>query len=215
MSASAFIAHLKEHINFKQLWQGQDFALGKDRIGTVDYLSKLGEEADFLVHVVPPLRIADRVISASEIRRLLSEGDVVSVQELLNRQYSVEGEIAHGDKRGQQIGIPTANMVPGEGKMLPGNGVYACRAYVGSRVWAAAVNIGIRPTFNGQSLNTVVEAHLIEFTGNLYGQKLRLDFVSRLRGEQKFENIAALLTQIRLDILKTREIINIPQVTTI
>jgi riboflavin kinase/FMN adenylyltransferase len=115
--------------------------------------------------------------------------------------------VVPGDGRGRKIGIPTANLTTWSDQLLPGAGVYVCRARIGSEVYGAATNIGVRPTFDGSTTFMHVEAHLLDFQGDLYGQKIQLEFISRLRGEQKFSSVQALVTQIREDIAMTRQLL--------
>jgi riboflavin kinase/FMN adenylyltransferase len=115
--------------------------------------------------------------------------------------------VVAGDQRGRTIGIPTANLQIPAGKLVPAVGVYASQVQAGGQPYAAAVNIGVRPTFDGQETQVHVEAHLLDFQGDLYGQELYLDLIDRLRGEQRFPSIDALVAQIRADIEKTRKIV--------
>ena len=156
-----------------------------------------------------PVELEGEVISSSRIRAYLAEGDIQSAASMLGRPYRVSGEVVEGDKRGRTIGIPTANLLLNKEKLAPASGVYACRAKVGDDFIAAAVNIGTRPTFDGEHAKNWVEAHLIDFSGDLYGQHISLDFCERLRGEQRFPGVEELLQQIRRDIQKTREVVTI------
>ena len=205
-SAPDFIRILKERLGLRQLWVGYDFALGHGRTGNVDVLRELGESFDYQLHVVPPVTEGQQVISSSQIRSLLEAGEVQQASRLLGRPYRLGGQVTHGDGRGRTIGIPTANLDTGDEKLVPGRGVYACLADIGGQRWAAATNIGVRPTFDGQETVPHVEAHLLGFTGDLYDQVLQLSFLERLRGEQRFANIQALVAQIEQDIAHTRQI---------
>jgi riboflavin kinase/FMN adenylyltransferase len=192
-SAREYVSLLKRHLGFQQLWVGYDFALGKGREGNVPYLQVLGEEFGYSVHVVDPVKCEDQIVSSSLIRKLIGEGAVIDANKFLGRYYRVAGEVVHGDGRGKKIGIPTANLETGDEKLIPGAGVYACRAKINDKFWPAAVNVGTRPTF--------------ESTDELYGQKIALDFVERLRGEVRFDSVEELLRQIYIDVDQTREII--------
>ena len=207
-SARDYVFQLHDKLELSQLWVGPDFALGHAREGTIPVLRRLGQEFGFSVHVIQPLDKDGERISSSRIRQLISDGEVSQAHALLGRPYRLQGEVVRGDQRGRKIGIPTANLALEPGKLLPASGVYACRAWTGSadseRPWAAAANIGVRPTFDGAGTTQHVEAHLLDFEADLYGQVLRLDLLERLRGEQRFASIEALVTQIHADIDRTR-----------
>jgi len=206
-TAREFVTYLKAHLGFLQLWVGTDFALGKGREGNVAFLKELGIELGYQVHVIEPVLNDGCTISSSQIRNLIKEGEVDKAIRLLGRPYRVEGEVVHGDGRGKSIGIPTANLDTGDEKLIPSAGVYACRAKISGKTWPAAVNIGTRPTFESSDLRSHVEAHILDFSSDLYSQTIALEFITRLRGEQRFQNIADLIQQIHLDINQTREII--------
>ena len=138
---------------------------------------------------------------------MLEAGNISRAARWLERPYISLARLFLVTSRGSSIGIPTANLSVLAGKILPANGVYACRAWVDGNAWAAATNIGIRPTFDGQGQVPHLEAHLLDFSGDLYGQTISLDFIESLRGEKRFENIQALVQQINLDIQQTREIV--------
>jgi len=206
-SAQDFIIHLKNRLDLQHLLIGHDFALGHDREGTFEVLCKLGQEFRFQVEQINPVQYNHEVISSRRIRSLLETGDVSRVAKWLGHPYRVSGTVVPGDHRGRTIGIPTANLAVASGKIRPAIGVYACQAWVEGKAWAAAVNIGVRPTFDGQGTALHVEAHLLDYSGDLYGQTISLDFIERLRGEQRFPDIQTLVAQINLDIQRTRKII--------
>jgi riboflavin kinase/FMN adenylyltransferase len=206
-SAREYVSLLKRHLGFQQLWVGYDFALGKGREGNVPYLQVLGEEFGYSVHVVDPVKCEDQIVSSSLIRKLIGEGAVIDANKFLGRYYRVAGEVVHGDGRGKKIGIPTANLETGDEKLIPGAGVYACRAKINDKFWPAAVNVGTRPTFESTDQRSHVEAYILDFSDELYGQKIALDFVERLRGEVRFDSVEELLRQIYIDVDQTREII--------
>jgi riboflavin kinase/FMN adenylyltransferase len=205
-SAREYVFYLMDHLGFKELWVGYDFALGKGREGNVPYLKTLGEEFAYRVQVVEPIMFDGRIVSSSQIRNLLTEGDITEANKLLGRFYRVTGEVVHGDGRGKRIGIPTANLETGEEKLIPGAGVYACRVQIQDKLWPAAVNVGTRPTFENTDQQSHVEAHILDFSEDLYTQTICVDFVERLRGEERFDNVDKLIQQIYADIEQTREI---------
>jgi riboflavin kinase/FMN adenylyltransferase len=206
-SAREYVSNLLDHLEFLQLWVGHDFALGKGREGNVPNLKVLGEELRFQVHVIEPVMITGNVVSSSLLRKLITEGNISEANRLLGRLYRVAGDVVHGDGRGKRIGIPTANLETGDEKLIPGAGVYACRAQILDKLWPAAVNVGTRPTFESADQRSHVEAHILDFSGDLYTQNIKLDFVERLRGEERFESVDELIKQIYADIEQTREII--------
>ena len=206
-TAADFIRLLKERLDLRQLWVGYDFALGHARSGNVDVLRQLGERFNYQLHVVPPVALGEEVISSSQIRALLQAGQVQQAGRLLGRPYRLAGQVIQGDGRGRTIGIPTANLETGSEKLVPGGGVYACLAEIDGRRWAAATNIGVRPTFDGKDTVAHVEAHLLDFSDDLYGRTVGLSFLERLRGEQRFANIQSLVAQIEQDIRQTRQVV--------
>jgi riboflavin kinase/FMN adenylyltransferase len=206
-TARDYISRLISHLGFRQLWVGHDFALGKGREGNVPYLKLLGEEFGYQVHVIEPVMAFGRVISSSLIRNLISEGKIKEANRLLGRFYRLSGEVIHGDGRGKRIGIPTANMDTGEEKLIPGAGIYACRAKILNKLWPAAVNVGTRPTFPSADRTSHVEAYILDFSGDLYTRMMTLEFVERLRGEEKFKSVEDLINQIHVDINRTRSIV--------
>ena len=197
-SAPDFMQLLKARLGLRQLWVGYDFALGHARTGNVDVLRHLGESLGYQVQVVPPVKQGDEVISSSQIRVLLQAGQVEQAAGLLGRPYLLGGQVVHGDGRGRTIGVPTANL---------DTGVYACLAEVDGRWLAAATNIGLRPTFDGADKVPLLEAHLLDFDENLYGQTVNLSFLKRLRGEERFPDVETLVTQMQQDIRDTRQVV--------
>jgi riboflavin kinase/FMN adenylyltransferase len=206
-TAREYISYLMDHLGFRQLWVGYDFALGKGREGNVAYLKMLGQELGYQVHVVEPVISNGIAISSSQIRNLITEGNIDKANRLLGRPYRVVGEVVHGDRRGKGIGIPTANLETGNEKLIPGAGVYACRVQISDKFWPAAVNVGTRPTFVSSDHRSHVEAHILDYSTDLYTQIIAVEFVARLRGEQRFESVEDLIHQVHDDIEQTRKII--------
>ena len=205
-AADDFVRLLVEEFQLARLIIGEDFALGRQRGGDPETLKALGAELGFAVEVVELLtsdtaHSADKV-SSTEIRSALGAGDVSRVGELLGRRYSLHGPVVVGFKRGRTIGFPTANVAVGNDRSIPAPGVYATIARLpsneGVRVLPSVTNIGVRPTFDdGGALS--IECHIIDFDEDIYGADLRVEFVERLRGEQKFDGIQALVAQIGSD----------------
>lgn len=206
-TAHQFIKDLENRLNIRHLRIGYDFAMGKNRNGTFSVLQKLGKEHGFSVTQSPPIEDKDGVISSSRIRFLLGVGQVEAAANLLGRKYSVEGLVEMGDQRGRQIGFPTANMSIWAEKIIPTAGVYASWARVRGKTWGAVTNIGVRPTFESIPVPPRVEAHLIDFDDDIYGENFKLEFVSRIRDEKRFSGIEALSAQIQKDLDKSREIL--------
>jgi riboflavin kinase/FMN adenylyltransferase len=166
----------------------------------------MGEEKGFSVHLFDSLvSWQGERISSSRIRQTLAAGNVEDAATFLGRPYNVIGQVVKGEGRGRTIGIPTANLQVWEEKILPANGVYATVASVGEQTYPAATNIGTRPTVDGHHLT--VEAHLLDFAGDLYDQEITLTFIGRIRDEQKFSGLEALVAQIQADIARTRKMV--------
>lgn len=199
-SAREFMKRLRDRLDFRQLLIGYDFALGKGREGNAARLMELGRELGYAVDVIPALGDESGVISSTEIRKLVATGDVTEAAKLLGHAYSLHGPVVSGDGRGHDLGFPTANIAYPAQKMLPSNGVYACWAWLAGKRYKAAVNVGIRPQFHDQAGAPLVEAYLLEFDREIYGEDLRLDFVARLRDESKFGTVQALVQQIEADV---------------
>ena len=206
-SARNYVLSLKNSLNLDQLWVGHDFALGRNREGDLDFLRKLGEELGYDIVEVDPLRIDGEVVSSSQIRKLLWLGDVQKAAEFLGRPFKLTGEVIEGDQRGRTIGFPTANLSVVDDKLVPAKGVYACLINHNRQTLFAATNIGVRPTFDGKFEKLHVETHIVDYSGNLYGQELSLEFIQQLRGEKKFAGVPELVEQITKDIRVTREIL--------
>jgi riboflavin kinase / FMN adenylyltransferase len=182
----------------EQVSVGQNFHFGKGARGTPDFLRSHDE---FETRVVPLVEVGDGPVSSTRVRELVEGGEVADAATLLGGPFLFEGEVVSGDRRGRELGIPTANLVPDPALVCPAQGVYAAWAHG----HPAAVNVGVRPTFeSGRGL--LVEAHLLDFEGDLYGETLRIAFLERLRGEQRFESVDALVGQMRSDVQHTREI---------
>ena len=153
------------------------------------------------------LRDDEGVISSTRVREALAVGNVVAAQQLLGHPYALRGSVSHGDGRGRKINIPTANIDISPEKVIPANGVYACWVYVDDVKHPAVTNVGIRPTFTPDKAEANIEAHLLDFDGNLYERELRLEFIDYLRPEKKFNGVDELLKQIHTDIAKARKIL--------
>lgn len=204
-SARDFAQMLYQHLHMTELWVGWDFALGRGREGNVPILKKLGTAMGFHVHVITPVRDGEVLISSTQIRNLLSAGRVHEAAEMLGRYHQLKARVVTGAARGKQLGFPTANLQVPPHCALPANGVYAVYVTTRSKRYSAVANIGFRPTFGGGDRN--VEVHLLDFSGDLYGEEISVQFVERLRDERHFPDTAALRAQIEQDIARAREIL--------
>ena len=195
---------LWERLRIRALYVGRDTAFGYQRGGDVSFLASEGRRRGFATGVVDPIFFDGSPISSSRVRRSLEEGELEQVTSMLGRHHIVMGTVVRGDSRGRELGFPTANLFT-ENCALPTPGVYAVFAILsdGTR-HPAVLNIGTRPTFDQQG-GLTVEAHLLDFKGDLYDQELRLSVLSRLRGEQAFDGPEALADQIQRDVNLARE----------
>jgi riboflavin kinase/FMN adenylyltransferase len=198
-SAESFVSEvLIERLGARRVSVGENFRFGKGARGTADFLRAYSE---FETRVVPLVAVAGETVSSSHIRGLVAAGDVKQAAEFLGGPFLFEGEVVVGDRRGRELGMPTANLVPDDAYVCPGHGVYAAWA----NGYSTAVNVGVRPTFDtGRGL--LVEAHLIGFDGDLYGQQLRIAFLERMRGEKRFDSVDALVEQMHRDVGEASEI---------
>jgi riboflavin kinase/FMN adenylyltransferase len=203
--AAEFVDSLCRDLNLGQLWGGS-FGLGHNREGDLPFLQRMGRERGFTVQPFESIvRWEGEPVSSSRIRHGLREGDMELVSACLGRHYCVSGVVVPGDGRGRQLGIPTANLDFWPKLLLPATGVYAAYAIVDGQRIPAAANIGYRPTVDGHTLN--VEAHLLNFDGDLYGREIHLDIVARVRDERKFPNLEALVAQIQKDIVEVSKLL--------
>jgi riboflavin kinase/FMN adenylyltransferase len=218
-SAEEFMRRVAKALGLHKLIIGYDTALGRGREGDAARLAEIGKKLGYAVQVIPALSDERGVISSTRIRGALSAGNVSSAAEDLGHYYPISGKVVHGDGRGHRINVPTANITIPEGKVMPANGIYACWAWLEpsihgskekpeeSKKYPAATNVGVRPTFTPDLPAPAVEAHLLDFQGDIYGQRLGVEFVEYLRPEEKFPTVESLVDQIRLDINLTREIL--------
>ncbi len=182
---------------------GENFAFGHKAQGRTDQLQADGR---FETRVVPLLEVGDEIVSSSHIRGLILGGAVRYADQLLVEPFVLDGVVSHGEKRGRTLGFPTANLVPPDGYVVPGHGVYACRVRTADGSWhAAATNVGVRPQFE-TGLGELIEAYLIDFEGDLYDQAIRVKFLERLRGEKRFDSVQSLIEQMHGDVARARAV---------
>jgi riboflavin kinase/FMN adenylyltransferase len=211
MSATDFMDSLCSRFTIRGMVVGANFSLGHNRMGDIVFLEQYGRDHDIQVQSVPLEEAEQARISSTRIRALVSEGNISEANELLGHPLIVSGKVQHGDGRGRLLGFPTANLRPDPHKLLPANGIYA--AYVriqddaddGSTVYNAAVNIGIRPMFDGKE--RLVEAYLLDTSLDLYDKDLVIELIARLRDEERFATIDALKAQIATDVQNVRQIL--------
>jgi riboflavin kinase/FMN adenylyltransferase len=210
-SAEDFIEHvLIERLQATHVSIGENFRFGHKASGDA---AMLAADPRFETRVVPLLEVDGEVVSSSHIRGLLAGGAVQYADELLGAPFAIDGEVQHGDKRGRTLGFPTANLVPQPGFVVPGHGVYACRVRIpapvdgGQPAWVpAATNVGVRPQFvTGRG--ELIEAFLIDWSGDLYDQVIRVEFLRRLRGERRFASVEELVAQMHRDVDEARAIV--------
>lgn len=194
-------------IGIKEIILGYDHRFGKGRDGDENKVRELGKLFGFDVITVPPVKFGDLTVSSSLIRKELAEGRVKNIRDYLNRYYSITGSVSEGDKRGRLLGFPTANIsVTDSDKMIPSNGVYAVRVIIGDETFNGVMNIGKRPTFQGIE-NTILEVNIFDFEKNIYGREITVEFIDRLRDEQKFSSKDELIAQIEKDKKRALEIL--------
>jgi riboflavin kinase/FMN adenylyltransferase len=193
---------LVDWLRVSEVWVGANFLFGRDRAGTFTLLRSLGARFGFNAEKIDPVRYKDFVVSSTRVRRLINEARVDEAGALLGHQYFVDGTVVQGDQRGRTIGFPTANLST-ENELLPPHGVYATTATVEGLVYPSVTNIGVRPTVD-QSGRVSIETHLFNVDRNLYGARMRVGFVQRLRDERTFESLDALKTQIQADCDRAR-----------
>jgi len=204
VGADDFLDQLAAQLGFIDLWAGEDFALGHQRRGNRHYLERESQARNFGFHLVPPVVVGGEVVSSTRVREALRAGDVARAATYLGRSFELPGVVQKGVGRGKELGMPTANLMIWEEHAFPAVGVYACVAIVDGTRKQAVTNIGFRPTFDDELNTPVVEAHLLDFEGELYGKEIKLEFVDRLRDEMRFSGPEKLLEQIEKDIRRAR-----------
>jgi riboflavin kinase/FMN adenylyltransferase len=188
---------LVEWLHVAEVWVGANFLFGHDRAGNFSGLRSLGARYGFRAEKIDPVRYKDFVVSSTRIRRLISEGRVDEAGALLGHYYMIDGAVVQGQQRGRVLGFPTANLCS-DNELIPPKGVYATTMMLDGAAYPSITNIGSRPTFESDE-TTVIETHVLGFNRDLYGERLRLGFVQRLRDEKKFDGVDALKAQIDAD----------------
>lgn len=210
LTSEQFLGKLRDGLRMKKLVVGPDFAMGRNRDGTAETLPVIGQELGFEVKTADLMVEGDEPVKSTVIRDLTAAGSVESVSRMLGRNFAATGTVVHGLKRGHTLGFPTANLEIPPGYVAPGDGIYATWAHLASGRYMAATSIGTRPTF--KEGGRTIEAFILDFDHDIYGQTLRLEFVKRLRGEEKFDTVDALLEQMNLDVKQTRDLLSAARV---
>jgi riboflavin kinase / FMN adenylyltransferase len=205
LTPSEFLSGLKYKLALETLVVGEDFALGKNRQGTIPVLRNIGERLSFKIKVLPSVKLDNRDISSTKVRKLLDRGEVGKVADLLSRYYAISGVVTHGSDRGAKIGLPTANITHWPKKKLPAIGVYASHVDLRGENYLGITNVGYRPTFENQATANI-ETFIFDFNDNIYGERMNLSFVAKIREEQKFSGVDEFLAQIERDKATARRI---------
>ena len=205
LKADEFVDLLLERLNMGGLVMGSSFAMGHQRGGTPPVLAEMGRDKGFSTTVVEPASSQGEEVSSTAIRDAVSRGDVGRASRLLGRPFALRGVVVRGQARGRSLGFPTANLNLPWSQIVPGNGIYAARAIVEGAARPAAVSIGVRPTFDDGE--RVVEVHILDFGGDLYGSELAVEFVERLRDELRFDSAEELVAQMNDDVEQTRQVL--------
>jgi riboflavin kinase / FMN adenylyltransferase len=205
-SRDFYLRYVIQGTGVSEVVEGYDHHFGRDREGSIEELLKLGREFEFSVDALKPVYVDEEIVSSSQIRRHLLQGQVDRAHRLLGRPYPVEGIVVRGDGRGRQLGYPTANLqLSTHRRMIPQDGIYFAQVEIDGTMLSCMVSIGVRPTFFTHGLRTI-EAHLLDFDGDLYGRPITLQFLKRLREERKFENAAQLIEQMNKDKEESRRL---------
>lgn len=202
-----FLGNLSNHLGMIGLITGKSLILGHDRLGEMQPIQPVLQQLGVALETVDPVEIEGILVSSGSVREAISDGNIGKVNHLLGRNYQISGFVGHGKERGTTFDLPTANLVPDKSKLLPKYGVYACMGWIEGQPYPAVTNVGVRPTFDTDQIPSI-EAHLLDFTGNIYDRHLSLSFLARIRDEQKFGNKEALLAQISKDKNEARRILD-------
>jgi riboflavin kinase / FMN adenylyltransferase len=203
-SPEEFVEELVIHSRpLREICVGHEWSFGKDRRGNLDLLKKLGAQFDFSVIGVPPVTVNGEVVSSTAIRLAVERGDFARAREMLGREYTILGTVTRGDNLGKKIGFPTANL-SAHSEQFPPNGVYLAEAWFNGVSYHGVINLGYRPTVRSGKSERVLEIYLLDFDRDIYGEDVEVRFVRYLRPEKKFENLDALVRQIKADVKQAR-----------
>jgi riboflavin kinase/FMN adenylyltransferase len=205
LRAHDFMYLLKKYLKMRGIMGGPDFALGRGQEGNINLLRALGHEMKFSVEVVPPFTIDGEIVSSTLIRQALIQGDMRRIEKLMGHYFYLRGKVITSDKRGRALGFPTANLDIEPQQALPGNGIYATITQVDDKRFPSATNVGTRPTF-GEG-KKMVETHLLNYKGDLYSKEIRVEFVQKVRDEQRFPSPEELKIQMEKDVQEVEAIL--------
>ena len=205
VTAEAFAKLLADSLKMKGLVLGPDSALGKDRQGDFSFMRKQGDELGFSVRSVEPLEIQGQAVQSRRIRAAVADGNMSICPKLLGRNHHLSGTVVVGDQRGRTLGFPTANIEIDEQLLLPGDGIYATWAIIDGKRHKSATSIGIRPTFG--LTQRLVEVYVMDFSDDLYGKTVDVEFIKKVRDQEKFDGLEALITQIKRDVEDCRQVL--------
>lgn len=206
ISARDFITNiLVGKLNVKHLIVGPDFSFGNKREGNAELLEEMGDILHFETRVLEPFVLDGEVVSSTAIREMLQRGDIRKAAKFLGYDFYIDGTVTEGEKRGRKIGFPTINLDT-DWDILPKVGVYATRAYVDDDRFDSITNIGFRPTFGENKL--LIETHLFDFSSDIYGKRVRVEFVERIRNEERFKSVDALVAQIKKDVEQVKGVLS-------
>ena len=205
-SREFYLQYVVQGCGVSEVVEGYDHHFGRDREGSVEELLKLGREFEFSVAALKPVYVDEEIVSSSQIRQHLLQGKVDRALRLLGRPYALSGTVVRGDARGRELGYPTANLQLTHHKLVPEDGIYFVQVDMGGPTRYGMVSIGVRPTFFDQG-QRIVEVHLLDFEGDLYGQTLNVQFLGRLREERKFNSAQQLIDQMHRDEAQSRLLI--------
>jgi riboflavin kinase/FMN adenylyltransferase len=204
ISAKDFVKnYLVEKLNIKSIFVGPDLFFGRNREGNVELLESMGKSFEFETRTVRPVYFEDELISSTAIREFIEDGNVNKAANFLGDCFSVEGNVKEGERRGRELGFPTANLDT-DWELLPKNGVYITWAEVNEKKFKSITNVGTRPTFGKNQL--LVETHIINFNDDIYGNTIRVSFIDRLRDEKRFANVESLIAQISTDVESAKKV---------
>ena len=203
LSSRDFLSVLATELRMRMLVVGPDFAMGRDRDGSIETLPSITSELGAGFKAIDLVTDPSGIVKSTAIRKQIADGDVSAAANLLGRNFSIPGTVGSGLKRGREMGFPTANLEVEPDLIVPADGIYATWAHLESGTHMAATSIGLRPTFDDGE-NRTIEAFLLDFSEDIYGQTIRLEFVKRLRGEEKYDSVEALMEQIDRDVQDTR-----------
>jgi riboflavin kinase/FMN adenylyltransferase len=208
VSAEDFVRRvLVERLAAHEVWVGEDFRFGHKRAGDVGLLERMGAQLGFTARVMPPVLLDGARVSATRVRALLAAGEFAGAAPLLGRPFVIEGRVERGNRLGRALGFPTANIHLGQ-RVSPVQGIFAVRVGLGESPcsWPGVASLGLRPTVN-QVTEPLLEVHLFDFDGDLYGRRMAVEFVAKLRDEQKFDGLEALTAQMHDDARQARELL--------